>query len=89
VPAQAPETTQATPFDRAAFLAMLAEVQALLDANSFSSLARFKALQDLLAGRPEAAGLASVAMLIEQIRLPDAAEALRRVSAENDWRIAE
>ncbi len=61
---------------------LLADVQLLLRSHSFSSVSRFRSLQQLLKEHPEAASIAAIGKLIEEMRFPEALEQLQSLSLE-------
>jgi len=62
---------------------LLAEVQLLLRSHSFSSVSRFRSLQQLLKDHPEAAAIAAIGKLIEEMRLREALDQLQALPLEH------
>jgi signal transduction histidine kinase len=62
---------------------LLAEVQLLLRSHSFSSVSRFRSLQQLLKDHPEAAAIAAIGKLIEEMRFREALDQLQALPLEH------
>ena len=62
---------------------LVAEVQLLLRSHSFSSVSRFRSLQQLLKDHPEAAAIAAIGKLIEEMRFREALDQLQALPLEH------
>lgn len=62
---------------------LLADLQLLLRSHSFSSVAKYRSLQQLLAGHPEAAAIAVIGKLIEEMRFREALERLETLRLDD------
>ena len=62
---------------------LLADLQLLLRSHSFSSVAKYRSLQQLLIGHPEAAAIAAIGKLIEEMRFREALEQLQTLRLDD------
>ncbi len=62
---------------------LVAEVQLLLRSHSFSSVSRFRSLQQLLKDHPEAEAIAAIGKLIEEMRFREALDQLQALALEH------
>ena len=62
---------------------LVAEVQLLLRSHSFSSVSRFRSLQQLLKDHPEAEAIAAIGKLIEEMRFREALDQLQALPLEH------